>query len=456
VSLPERSFRPLPIAPLLAAGVAAPRATLGVLDGVGIVVGIVIGAGIFKAPALVATNSTSEAGALLAWIVGGVVSLAGALCYAEMAAAYPNAGGDYYFLRRAFGRRVSFLFAWARLMVIQTGSIALLAFVLGDYASTVVPLGAHSSAVYAAAVVCGLTVLHACGTPQATRAQTVLSMVAVLGVLVVVVAGFWTAASRTDLTVAAAPTSANLGLVMVFVLLAYGGWSEAAYVAAEVRNPQRTIVQALVLGVLTVTVLYVLVNAALLRGLGLAGLAASKAPAADLLQRAAGIGALVAAIVIVSTLTSISATVFTGARSAYAVGRDVPALSRLGRWHTGRQAPVNALLVQAAVALALVALGAVTRRGFETMVEYTAPVFWAFICLAGLALVMLRRRDPGRPRPFRVPFYPVTPLVFCGACAYLLYASLAYTGVGALVGVAVLAAGVLVLLATSRPSGGHQ
>ena len=259
----------------------------------------------------------------------------------------------------------------------------------------------------------------------------------VLGVLLVVVAGFWAASARTEAIVAAAPASANLGLVMVFVLLAYGGWSEAAYVSA-----------ALVLGVLAVTALYVLVNAALLRGLGLAGLAASKAPAVELLQQAAGVGALVAAIVVVCTLTSISATVFTGARSAYAVGRDVPALARLGRWHTGRQAPVNALLTQAGVALALVALGAVTRHGFEMMVEYTAPVFWAFILLSGLALVILRRRDPARPRPFRVPFYPLTPLVFCTACAYLLYASLAYTGVGALVGVAVLAAGALVLLVT--------
>jgi basic amino acid/polyamine antiporter, APA family len=449
VSLPERRLQPSTIAPApAAAAAAAPRATLGVHDAVGIVVGIVIGAGIFKAPAIVATNSTSEAGALLAWLAGGVVSLTGALCYAELAAAYPNAGGDYYFLRRAFGRRVSFLFAWARLMVIQTGSIALLAFVLGDYASTLVSLGAHSSAVYAAAVVGALTVLHACGTPHAARTQTLLIVVEVLGVLLVVAAGFWAASSRTEGIVAAAPASANLGLVMVFVLLAYGGWSEAAYVSAEVRDPQRTMVRALVLGVLAVTALYVLVNAALLRGLGLAGLAASKAPAVELLQQAAGVGALVAAIVVVCTLTSISATVFTGARGAYAVGRDVPALARLGRWHAGRQAPVNALLTQAGVALALVALGAVTRRGFETMVEYTAPVFWAFILLSGLALVILRRRDPARPRPFRVPFYPLTPLVFCAACAYLLYASLAYTGVGALVGVAVLAAGALVLLVT--------
>jgi basic amino acid/polyamine antiporter, APA family len=148
----------------------------------------------------------------------------------------------------------------------------------------------------------------------------------------------------------------------------------------------------------------------------------------------------------------VNATIFTGARSAYAVGRDFRPFRLLGRWHGGRQAPVNALIVQAIIALLLIVVGAGTRRGFETMVEYTAPVFWTFILLAGIALFVLRRREPARPRPFRVPFYPFTPIVFCATCAYLLYSSLAYTGLGALLGVAVVAAGAIVLVATSRAS----
>jgi amino acid transporter len=200
-------------------------------------------------------------------------------------------------------------------------------------------------------------------------------------------------------------------------------------------------------------VLYVLVNVALVRGLGLAGLAASKAPAADLLQQAAGRGSavLVSVMVVIATLTSINATVFTGARSAYAVGRDFAPFRALGRWHPARQTPVNALVAQAVVAVLLIVVGALTRRGFETMVEYTAPVFWTFILLAGVALFVLRRREPERPRPFRVPLYPLTPIVFCLTCAYLLYSSLAYTGFGALLGVAVVAAGAVVLLLTARP-----
>jgi amino acid transporter len=241
---------------------------------------------------------------------------------------------------------------------------------------------------------------------------------------------------------------------MVFVLLTYGGWNEASYVSAEVHEPGRNMVRALVLSILIVTALYVAVNIALVRGLGLGALAASKAPAADLLERMTGraTAVVVSLMVVVSTLTSINATVFTGARSAYAVGRDFAPFRLLGRWHAGRQAPVNALLVQAVIALLLIVVGAFTRRGFETMVEYTAPVFWSFILLTGVALFVLRRREPDRARPFRVPFYPLTPVLFCVTCAYLLYSSLAYTGFGALLGVAVVAVGALVLVLSPRSS----
>ena len=428
-----------------------PRPTLSLTDAIAIVVGIIVGAGIFRTPALVAGNVDSVSTLVLAWVAGGLISLIGALCYAELASTYPDAGGDYHFLARAFGRRLSFLFAWGRLTVIQTGSIALLAFVLGDYASAVLPLGPYSTALYASVVVAVLTVLHIGGVPRTVFTQNLLTACEVLGVLLVVAVGLF-APSAPPLGAASASTPAGFGLVMVFVLLTYGGWNEASYVSAEVRDPGRNMARALVLSILVVTVLYVLVNIALVRGLGLGGLAASRAPAADLLERVTGRGAavLVSVLVVISTLTSINATIFTGARSAYAVGRDFRPFRRLGQWHPGRQTPVNALLAQAGIALVLIAIGALTRRGFETMVEFTAPVFWTFILLAGLALFVLRRREPDRRRPFRVPFYPLTPLLFCATCAYLLYSSLAYTGFGALLGVGVVLTGAVVLVVTSR------
>ena len=432
---------------------AAPRPVLSLADAVGIIVGIIIGAGIFKTPALVAGNVGGTDTLVLAWILGGLISLIGALCYAELASAYPDAGGDYHFLTRAFGLRLSFLFAWGRLTVIQTGSIALLAFVLGDYASAVLPLGTYSTALYAAVVVAALTLLQMAGAPKAAFAQNLLTSIEVLGVLLVAFVGLL-GPSAAPAASASSAGGAGFGLVMVFVLLTYGGWNEASYVSAEVREPGRNMARALVLSIVVVTALYVAVNIGLVRGLGLVTLAGSKAPAAELLERMTGraTAVVVSLMVVVSTLTSINATVFTGARSAYAVGRDFAPFRLLGRWHAGRQAPVNALLVQAVIALLLIGVGAFTRHGFETMVEYTAPVFWTFILLAGIALFVLRRREPTRPRPFRVPFYPLTPLVFCATCAYLLYSSLAYTRVGALLGVAVVAVGAIVLLVGARRS----
>jgi amino acid transporter len=155
---------------------------------------------------------------------------------------------------------------------------------------------------------------------------------------------------------------------------------------------------------------------------------------------------IIGLLVAISALTSANATIFTGARTNYALGRDFPTFSFLGRWNERAAAPVNAFIVQGAIALALVALGALTRKGFETTVEYTAPVFWFFFLLTGISLFVLRRREPDVPRPFRVPLYPLIPILFCLSSAYLLYSSLAYTGFGALVGVAVLAAGAILLL----------
>ena len=168
-----------------------PQQTLRLREAVAIIVGIVIGAGIFKAPSLVAQFTGSIGWMLAAWVAGGVISLIGALCYAELAAAWPHAGGDYHFLQRAYGRRVAFLFAWARFSVITTGSIALLAFVFGDYMSAVLPLGAYSSALWGALAVVVLTWLNARGIHASASAQSWLTLAEVLGLVLVIAAGLW-------------------------------------------------------------------------------------------------------------------------------------------------------------------------------------------------------------------------------------------------------------------------
>lgn len=176
-------------------------------------------------------------------------------------------------------------------------------------------------------------------------------------------------------------------------------------------------------------------------------MASSEAVAADLMRRAFGKpGAVfVSFLIAIATLSAINATIFTGARTNYALGQDFALFSFMGGWKSRSNALTNALLVQAVITLFLVILGIVTRRGFETMVDYTAPIFWFFFLLSGLSLLVLRVREPQLERPFRVPFYPLTPLLFCLLCGYLLYSSLAYTGIGAMMGVAVVLAGIPLL-----------
>ena len=426
-----------------------PERLLSTRDAVALVVGLVIGAGIFKLPAPVAGLAGSETMVYLLWLAGGLVSIAGALCYAELATAFPNAGGDYHFLTRAFGRNLSFLFAWARATVITTGSIAFLSFVFGDYASNLWSLGEHSSAIWAGLVVVAFTALNWFGIREGKAVQNWLTVAVVAGLIAIVVAGLIVVTPVVDPPAAAAsgaPAAASIGLAMVFVLLTYGGWNEAAYMSAEVKDRQRGILRALVIGLALVTALYLLVNLAYVRGLGLAGVAGSKVVAADLLARAWGPGSatLMSLIVIVAALTSINATMLVGARSNYALGQDWRAFAWIGRWHVSG-VPRTALLVQGVISLALVGLGAATRKGFETMVDFTAPVFWFFFLMTGIALMVLRRTESAAERPFRVPFYPLLPLLFCASAGWLLYSSLAYTGVGALAGVGVLLAGGVVL-----------
>ncbi len=421
-------------------------------DAVAIIVGIVVGAGIFRTPSMVAGVAGDPGWVLALWVAGGVVSLIGALCYAELASTYPHAGGDYHFVTRAYGRDVSFLYAWARAAVINTGSIALLAFVFGDYFSRLIPLGAYSSAVWAAVIVIVLTVVNLMSLRASSYTQNLLTIVEVLGLVAIVAAGMFVtpAAAAATSAFAATPPLGMLGLAMVFVLLTYGGWNEAAYLSAELRGGHRKIVSTLVISILIITALYVAVNAALLHGLGLAGLAASKAAPADLLGRAFGAWAAQALsiVVAVAALTSINATMLVGARTNFALGRDWPALRFLGGWHAERGVPAAAFIIQGAIALALIGFGALQKDGFEAMVEFTAPVFWGFLCLVGIALFVLRQRDPSAPRPFRVPFYPVTPALFVAVCAYLLYSSITYAASRSAVHVSllVMAAGVALWL----------
>lgn len=438
------------------------RPTIGLREAVAVIVGVVIGAGIFKAPSIVAGLSGGAAEMFGLWIMGGVISLIGALCYAELTTAYPHPGGDYHYLQRAYGRSVSFLFGWARFSVITTGSIALLGFVFGDYMQQAVPLAmlppGWGSTAWAVAVIVGLSALNLRGIRTGAGTQTLLTLAEILGLLLIVGA----AALFSDPAPAAAASGApggaagaSLGMAMVFVLLTYGGWNEAAYISAEMRTGPRGMVKALALGIVVITALYLLVTWAYWHVLGLEGMAASEAVAADVMQRVFGPAGekIISVLVAVSALTSINATMIVGARTNYALGCDWGPLKRMAEWDGERGTPTVAMTVQCVAALVLVALGALLGGGFKSMVEFTAPVFWLFFLLTGVSLFVLRRREPRTPRPFKVPLYPLLPLLFCASCATMLWSSLSYVSSqrlggfnAAWIGVAVLACGGVLLV----------
>jgi len=426
---------------------AAPKQLLSVADGAFLTVGMILGALIFKAPSTVAGATSGPGEFLLAWLLGGAISLCGALVYAELAARHPDTGGEYVFLRHGLGKGVAFVFAWARMTVIQTGAIAAVAFVFGDYASQIIDLGKDSAAIWAATSVVVLTALNFAGTLPSKAVQKAMEIALLAGLVAFSIAALVVGGAPHR---AAAPASGSFGFAMIFVLLAYGGWNEAAYLAGEVRDAARNMTRILVFGVLAVTVLYLLVNLGYLAVLGHAGVKESKAVAADVMRVLTGEkGALlVALIVCVSVLTTINAAIFTGARTTYALGRDFALLRRLGNWREKGSTPAIAVVLQGVVTLALVAVGAATPDGFNAMVAYTSPVFWSFFLLTAVTLFVLRARQPGSPG-FRVPLYPVVPAVFCLACLYMLYSSIDYVrnpDYGPKFGFAVLA-GLIVMLA---------
>ncbi len=437
---------------------------LSVWDAVSIIVGIVIGAGIFETPPKVMSALPGPVSVLLVWIGAGLLCLVGALCYAELATTYPRAGGDYVYLTRAYGRWLGFLFGWAQVAVILTTNIGMVTYVFADYADRLF-LGPKQGEPYplgwlwAGSAVVVLTALNILGIRAGKLTQNLLTTIKVVGLSAIVVVGLtWPAPSvREPLSMSEGGNPQNLlAGALVLAFFTYGGWSDAAYVAAEVKNGRRNIPRALFLGTGFIILIYVLVNLAYLNSLGFAAARQSKAIAAEMLAAPfPGWGdRLMCLLVMVSALGTANGLLLTASRVALALGRDHALFAWLGHWHARRGSPYIALLTLGGISLGMILLvgtqpgqallGWLFARanleevnwaglnGFEALLRCTAPLFWMFFLLTGISLFILRQqqRHSLKPieRPFSVPFYPLVPLLFCATCAYLLYSGLIYAG----------------------------
>lgn len=428
-----------------------------------IIIGIVIGVSVFEVPFLVFGNVATPLRGLGAWLLGGILSLIGALCYAELATTYPKMGGDYSYLTKAFSPYVGYLFGWGRLGVMQTGSIGALAYVFANYANRI--FTGIDPVWFAAVVVILLTFVNILGVKFGKSAQNLLTSLKVVGIIAIIVAGFFVNSGEAFVVVNPVG-SAGFGFAMIMILYAFGGWNEAAFVAAEMRDPLKNIPKALIVSISAITIVYLVINLAYLYGLGFEGLRSSRAPAADILELMLGPwgAGIMSTIIVLSVLGALNGTILTGSRVYAAMGEDHKIFSIMGRWSPKFNTPMWSFIFQGAITVIMI-FGVGTQfgqnvldtflqfiglsklpwssygGGFGTLIAGTAPVFWTFLLLTGSSLFVLRFREKKTQRVFSVPFFPILPGIFCMTCLYMLYSSIIYAKGLMIFGVALMILG---------------
>ena len=419
---------------------------LGLFDATMIVMGGIVGSGIFINPYVVARQVHTPLLILGAWAAGGAVALAGAFVYAELAARRPEVGGQYAYLREAFHPSVAFLYGWALLLVVQTGGMAAVAVTFARYfvELTGTPLPDWAVAALALALAL-LTAVNCLGVRAGSNVQSLLMVLKILAAGALVVCGLFAVAEPRPLTSAplldrpaSAGLLASMGAALTPVMFAYGGWQTASFVSGEMREPRRDLPRGLLVGVCGVILLYMLVNLACLRALGPEGLAATTTPASAVMRLALGPagGALIAVGIAVSTLGFLSQSMLTAPRVYYAMAEDGLFFRGVARLSARTRAPVVAIALQGALAAVI----AVSGR-YEQILNYVVSVDFIWFGLTALSLFVFRARGGGAGAGFRVPGHPFTTAFFAAACALIVASTVYQYPANSAVGFAILAAG---------------
>lgn len=428
-----------------AAGQLARR--LGAFDATMIVMGGIIGGGIFVNPAEVARRVGSPGLATLAWVIGGVIALIGAFVYAELAARRPEVGGQYAYLRDAYHPVVAFLYGWTLLLVVQTGGMAAAAMIFGRYAQELTGIMAPESLI-AVVTLLSLTVVNCVGVRAGSNVQSFFMISKLAVIAAVVFAGLFLFNGRVPASppAATAPAGAGIGLMtaLVPILFTYGGWQTASFVSGEMRNPAVDLPRGLIAGVIGVVVVYLLVNTAFLAALGVGGLAASRAPASDVMRAVFGdAGArFIGAGVALSTIGFLSQSMLTAPRVYYAMARDGVFFSKIGELGERSRVPVAAIVLQGICASAIALIGR-----FDQVLNYVVSIDVLFFGLTGAALLVFRARAAdGSKVPISVPLHPFSTILFVAACWAIAITVVASAPRSAGGGVVILLLGVPVYL----------
>lgn len=395
--------------------------TLGLRDMLFITVGGVIGSGIFIVPATVlAQTGGTLGGSLIVWLVGGVLTVLGALTYAELAAQRPEAGGCYVFIRDAFGPLPAFLFGWTTFFVIASGSVATLAVAFSGYLRELVPLSPLAGKAVAVAVIVVLMTINVRGTRQSADVQLWTTALKAGSILLLGLAllslGDWGAGAPPPLAQVRPSMLVGLGLAMIGVLWTYEGWQYTTFAAGEAKDPQRTIPLGLVAGAGVLVGLYLLANVAYVAALGADQAARSERVAAEAVGAVFGPAAakVVALVILVAMFSAANAITLTAPRIYMRMADDGVFFRRLAEVHPRFGTPAFAVIASSVWAMVLAASGT-----FEQLLTYAVFTGWIFYALAAAAIFVFRRRDPEAPRPFQVPGYPLTPLLFVASAALI-------------------------------------
>lgn len=428
------------------------RRALGPFDATMVVVGGIIGSGIFINPYIVAQRLSSGALVLAAWVTGGVIALAGAFAFAELGALFPRAGGEYVYLREAYHPGVAFLFGWASLLMIQGGGLAAVAIAFAQYTLRLFGGTSAPAAPLAVGAIAVVAAVNYVGVKPGSRLLNVL-VLAKIAALAILIGGGLLLARRPAGAALAAPAAfpggsglIAFGAALIPILFTYGGWQSANIIAEEMREARRTLPLALMAGTAIVIVVYLLANVVYLSALGRAGLASTTTPAADAVARIFGPGAdkLIAAAITVSAFGFLDLTLLAQTRIYYAMGADRLFFEKLGRLHPRFQTPALAILLQAGWGIVLVLTGT-----YADLVDSVVFGDWIFFTLTVAAVFLFRRRLPLESRPagsFRSPGYPWLPAFFVATGVAAIASLFAANPKRSLLGTALLATGIPVYL----------